>query len=58
MGEQTDSGSGDTCGAGRFSARLAPWLGLPGLLISLGHITYPVWRDHINHGAGILGASR
>ena len=47
-----------TLGKGRTSltsGRLTLWLALAALLISGGHITYAVWRDHINDGKGLLG---
>ena len=55
MDETTDSKSWNKPGARRLSARLTPWLALAALLISLGHVIYAVWRDHINQGVGILG---
>ena len=58
MDETTDSGSWDKRGTRRLVARLTPWLALAALLLSLGHIIYAVWRDHINHGSGILGILR
>ena len=58
MDETSDSKSWDKRGTRRLSARLTPWLALAALLISLGHIIYAVWRDHINHGVGILGTLR
>ena len=37
-----------------FSARTATWLALAALLISVGHVVYAIWRDHINGGEGLL----
>ena len=58
MNETTDLKTSDKRGNERLFARLTPWLALAALLISLGHIIYAVWRDHINHGSGILGMLR
>ena len=55
MEESTDLKPSDKPGKDRLSARLTPWLALAALLISLGHIIYAIWRDHINNGAGRLG---
>ena len=38
-----------------MSGRLTFWLALAALSISIGHIIYSVWRDHINDGVGLLG---
>ena len=37
-----------------FSGRTATWLALTALAISVGHVIYAVWRDHINGGEGLL----
>lgn len=37
-----------------LSARLATWLALAALLISVGHVIYAIWRDHLNGGEGLL----
>jgi len=37
-----------------YSARTATWLALAALLISVGHVVYAIWRDHINGGEGLL----
>jgi hypothetical protein len=58
MDETTDSESWDKRGTRRLPARLTPWFALAALLISLGHIIYAVWRDHINNGVGVLGILR
>ena len=39
---------------GFFSGRIATWLALAAFAISLGHVVYAIWRDHINGGEGIL----
>ena len=39
---------------GFFSGRTATWLALAALAISVGHVIYAIWRDHINGGEGIL----
>ncbi len=36
------------------SARTATWLALAALLISVGHVVYAIWRDHINGGEDLL----
>ena len=55
MEESADFKPSDNPGKDRHSWRLTLWLALAALLISLGHIIYAIWRDHINDGAGILG---
>jgi len=40
---------------GLFSGRTATLLALAALAISVGHVAYAIWRDHINGGAGLLG---
>ena len=40
--------------SGFFSGRTATWLALAALAISLGHVVYAIWRDHINGGEGLL----
>ncbi len=37
-----------------YSGRTATWLDLAALLISVGHVMYAIWRDHINGGEGLL----
>ena len=37
-----------------FSGRTATWLALAALAISVGHVVYAIWRDHINGGEGLL----
>jgi hypothetical protein len=37
-----------------LSGRLATWLALAALLISVGHVVYAIWRDHFNGGEGLL----
>ena len=37
-----------------FSGRTATWLALAALAISVGHVAYAFWRDHINGGEGLL----
>ncbi len=37
-----------------YSGRTATWLALAALLISVGHVVYAIWRDHINGGEGLL----
>ena len=37
-----------------FSGRTATWLALAALAISVGHVVYAIWRDHINNGEGLL----
>ena len=39
---------------GFFSGRTATWLALAALAISVGHVVYAIWRDHINGGEGLL----
>ena len=39
---------------GFFSGRTATWLALAALAISVGHVAYAIWRDHINDGEGLL----
>ena len=39
---------------GFFSGRTATWLALAALAISVGHVVYAIWRDHINAGEGLL----
>ena len=39
---------------GLVPERLATWLALASLLISVGHVVYAIWRDHINGGEGLL----
>ena len=39
---------------GFFSGRTATWLALAALAISVGHVVYAIWRDHINNGEGLL----
>ncbi len=41
-----------------FSARTATCLALAALLISVGHVVYAIWRDHINGGEGLLNVLR
>jgi hypothetical protein len=38
--------------------RLAIWLALAALLISVGHVIYAIWRDHLNGGEGLLAFFR
>lgn len=37
-----------------FSGRTATWLALAALAVSVGHVVYAIWRDHINGGEGLL----
>ena len=37
---------------------LATWLALAALLISVGHVIYAIWRDHLNGGSGLLALFR
>ena len=39
---------------GFFSGKTATWLALAALAISVGHVVYAIWRDHINGGEGLL----
>ena len=39
---------------GFFSGRTATWVALTALAISVGHVVYAIWRDHINGGEGLL----
>ena len=39
---------------GFFSGRTATWVALAALAISMGHVVYAIWRDHINGGEGLL----
>jgi|ETNmetMinimDraft_2_1059921.scaffolds.fasta_scaffold380756_1 hypothetical protein len=55
MDEATDLKVLDKKKRGLRLERLTPWLALAALLISVGHIIYAVWRDHINDGQGLLG---
>jgi hypothetical protein len=41
-----------------LSARLATWLALAALLVSVGHVVYAIWRDHLNGGEGLLAFFR
>ena len=53
-GSQGRSESSDHPNRSIFSARTATWLALAALLISVGHVVYAIWRDHINGGEGLL----
>ena len=55
MEDSTDLKASDRGGESSLSERLAPWIALAALLISVGHITFAVWRDHINDDMGLLG---
>lgn len=53
--EESNGLKGQAQGAqGLFSGRTATWLALAALAISVGHVVYAIWRDHINDGAGLL----
>lgn len=53
--EESTGLKGKSGGArGLFSGRAATWLALAALAISVGHVVYAVWRDHINNGEGLL----
>ena len=53
-GSQSRSELSDKPKRSIFSARTATWLALAALLISVGHVVYAIWRDHINGGEGLL----
>ena len=54
--EESQGLKGQSGGArGFFSGWTATWLALAALAISVGHVVYAIWRDHINDGAGLLG---
>jgi hypothetical protein len=48
----------DTPKESPHSARLATWLALAALLVSVGHVVYAIWRDHFNGGEGLLAFFR
>jgi hypothetical protein len=56
MGVKESDGSkhSEEVSKGFFSGRTATWLALAALAISVGHVVYAIWRDHINGGEGLL----
>ena len=53
-GSRGRSEPSDKSKRGIYSGRAATWLALAALLISIGHIMYAIWRDHVNSGEGLL----
>lgn len=54
VGESDGLKHSDKGSKGFFSGRTATWLALAALAISVGHVVYAIWRDHINGGEGLL----
>ena len=53
-GAQGRSEPSDEPNRGIYSRRATTRLALAALLISVGHVVYAIWRDHLNGGEGLL----
>lgn len=56
--DTTGLDSSDNPGKGRGPSRFISLVAIAALLVSVGHVVYAIWRDHLNGGDGLLALFR